>query len=76
MAKCSGCDASLSDSLIAEEEGEVYKSCPSCSERVGHHVFYRYDDFGMRDMRYGRWTLYSAIMVSRLPIQRTTGTTS
>ncbi|HHW4627650.1 TPA: hypothetical protein ACUW8I_001265 [Yersinia enterocolitica] len=59
MAKCSGCDASLSDSLIAEEEGKVYKSCPSCSEKVGHHVFYRYDDFGMRDMGDGRYIVQS-----------------
>lgn len=54
MAVCSECNQSLSDSQIIEKGGEVYKSGPNCSAKSGVHIFYRYEDFGMRDIGDGR----------------------
>lgn len=54
MDACLGCGSSLHDSVSAELKGEVFKSCPSCSVEKGYHVFYRWDDFGMRNMGDGR----------------------
>ncbi|KAA1187299.1 hypothetical protein F0L16_12825 [Photorhabdus heterorhabditis] len=50
MDVCSSCNCSFHDSIVAELEGKLYKSCPSCSVSIGQHIFYRYEDFGMRDM--------------------------
>ena len=47
---CFTCQQSLHDFVIIEKDGEVFKSCPSCSSKAGTHVFYKHDDFGMRNM--------------------------
>ncbi len=39
MAVCSECSQSLSDSQVVEISGEVYKSCPNCSDKNGVHIF-------------------------------------
>ncbi|PQQ30391.1 hypothetical protein C6H64_10080 [Photorhabdus luminescens] len=59
MDVCSGCHEPLHDSVVAEVEGKIYKSCPSCSTAMGQHVFYRYEDFGMRNMGDGHYIVQS-----------------
>lgn len=56
---CSTCQQPLHDSVVIEKNGEVFKSCPSCSSKAGTHVFYRYDEFGMRNMGDGRLIVQS-----------------
>lgn len=56
---CSICQQLLHDSVIIEKDGEVFKSCPSCSGNAGTHVFYKYYDFGMRNMGDGRLIVQS-----------------
>lgn len=51
---CNGCQRPLRESIKFEQNGQIYKSCPECSGNAGHHVFYRLDDFGDRDMGNGR----------------------
>ncbi len=51
--QCS-CSNQLNESQYIDFNGATYKSCPSCSVREGHHVFYRFEDFGLRDMGDGR----------------------
>ncbi len=57
MSSCSSCDGSLNDSIFIESRD--LKSCPHCSALAGHHIFYRCEDFGMRDMGDGRYILQS-----------------
>lgn len=59
MDICPACQNSLHESVIAEVGNEYYKSCPSCSCKNGSHVFYRYQDFGMRNMGDGRYIVQS-----------------
>jgi hypothetical protein len=59
MAICTGCAGDLDESLVAEINGEILKSCPSCSRVAGHHVFYRYGEFGTRNMGDGRHIVQS-----------------
>ncbi len=59
MDVCSSCNCSFHDSIVAQVEGKIYKSCPSCSASIGQHVFYRYEDFGIRDMGDGFHILQS-----------------
>ncbi|MCW7763231.1 hypothetical protein [Photorhabdus luminescens] len=59
MDICSGCHDPLHDSVVAEVEGKIYKSCPSCSVAMGQHVFYRYKDFDMKEMGNGRYIVQS-----------------
>lgn len=59
MDMCPTCQDSLRESVVAEVDGEHYKSCPSCSCKSGYHVFYRYGDFGMRNMGDGRYIVQS-----------------
>ncbi len=47
---CSTCQQSLGDSVTTEKDDGVFKSCHSCSSKAGTHVFYKHDDFGMRNM--------------------------
>lgn len=54
MGICSGCAKPLRGSIKIIQAGQVYKSCPECSGKVGYHVFYRLEDFGDRDMGDGR----------------------
>ncbi|PWK09424.1 hypothetical protein C7421_104370 [Pantoea ananatis] len=63
---CSTCQQPLHDSVIIEKDGEVFKSCPSCSSNAGTHVFYKYDDFGMRNMGDGRFIVQSWCQRCRL----------
>ena len=63
---CSTCQQSLHDSVVIERNGEVFKSCPSCSSNAGIHVFYKYDDFGMRNMGDGRLIVQSWCQGCRL----------
>lgn len=60
MSICESCNTSLRDSMLAlDAAGNQFKSCPRCSVNAGHHVFYRYDDFGIRDMGNGRHIVQS-----------------
>lgn len=59
MDRCSSCSEPLRDSLYEELEGQEYKSCPKCSADAGHHVFYRIEEFGDRDMGDGRHIVQS-----------------
>lgn len=59
MSACSGCGSSLIDSQEIELDGVTYKSCPNCSNNAGKHIFYRYEDFGMRNMGDGRHIVQS-----------------
>lgn len=59
MDVCSGCHEPLHDSVVAEVEGKIYKSCPCCSSSMGQHVFYHYEDFGMKVMGNGRYIVQS-----------------
>lgn len=63
---CSTCQQSLNDSVIIEKDGEVFKSCPSCSSKAGTHFFYKHDDFGMRNMGDGRFIVQSWCQGCRL----------
>lgn len=63
---CARCGHSLHDSVIIEKDGEVFKSCPSCSSKAGAHVFYKYDNFGMRNMGDGRFIVQSWCLGCRL----------
>lgn len=56
---CATCQNLLHDSVVIEKNGEVFKSCPSCSSKAGSHVFYKYNDFGMRNMGDGRFIVQS-----------------
>lgn len=61
MSVCEFCNTLLNESVLAVDAvGNQFKSCPKCSSDAGYHVFYRYDDFRMRN--------YCPIMVSRVPI--------
>ena len=59
MSKCSHCVQSLEDSQTMATEPNRLKSCPRCSQRAGHHVFYRETIFGTRDMGDGRIIIQS-----------------
>lgn len=59
MVLCSGCAGSLIESVDVENEYGVFKSCPECSRRAGYHIFYRFEDFGMRNMGDGRYIVQS-----------------
>lgn len=60
MTVCEFCNTSLNESVLAVDAGgNQFKSCPKCSSDAGCHVFYRYDDFGMRNMGDGRHTVQS-----------------
>lgn len=59
MVVCRGCKYLLSESQEIEIDGELLKSCPKCSSNKGVHIFYRYEDFGMRDMGDGRHIVQS-----------------
>lgn len=50
---CSACGDDLGDSQnVLGGSGEVeWKSCPECSRRGGIHVFYRFEEFGFREMK-------------------------
>lgn len=52
MTDCN-CDHPLNDSLYMERRGQRLKSCPSCSDSAGRHVFYAFEHFGMRTMADG-----------------------
>lgn len=67
MAACSGCKESLKESLVAEDGGNIYKSCPKCSADAGYHIFYKYEEFGMRNMGDGREIVQSYCPSCRLP---------
>lgn len=56
---CSTCQQSMHDSVVIKRNGEVFKSCPSCSSKAGTHVFYKNDDFGMLNMCDGRLIVHS-----------------
>lgn len=60
------CQQSLHDSVMIEKDGEVFKICPSCSNKTGTYVFYKYDDFGMRNMDDGRFIVQSWCQGCRL----------
>lgn len=47
--ECSTCQQPLHDSLAIQKNGKAFKSCPLCSSKAGKHVFYKYDDFGIRN---------------------------
>jgi len=68
---CSTCQQPLHDSVIIEKDGEVFKSCPSCSSQAGTHVFYINDDFGMRNMGDGRYIVQSWCLGCRLKQKNT-----
>ncbi|OTA14163.1 hypothetical protein Xvie_03941 [Xenorhabdus vietnamensis] len=59
METCSGCGYSLRDSQVVESTDILYKSCPKCSSEAGRHVYYKYEDFGMRTMDDGRYIVQS-----------------
>ena len=63
---CSTCQQPLHDSVVIERNGEVFKSCPSCSNKAGTHIFYKYNDFGMRNMGDGRFIVQSWCQGCRL----------
>lgn len=55
MSECCRCGLSLNESQYGlDDHGHRCKTCPGCSQRVGYHVFYRLEEFGMRDMGDGR----------------------
>ncbi|MHC2596515.1 DNA-directed RNA polymerase subunit RPC12/RpoP [Kluyvera sp. 1366] len=56
---CVTCQNSLHDSMVIEKNGEMFKSCPSCSSKARLHIFYKYNDFGMRNMGDGRFIVQS-----------------
>lgn len=45
---CVHCGEGLRKSIYAD--GGETKSCPSCSRRVGEHVYYELEDFGITNM--------------------------
>lgn len=47
---CSHCGLPLHRSVERYLDGQYLKSCPKCSEQTGHHVFYRAEEFGERNM--------------------------
>ncbi len=59
MGTCSGCGLSLNESQEVESKDTRYKSCPKCSSMAGHHVYYKYEYFGMRTMEDGRHIVQS-----------------
>ncbi|MBC0855502.1 hypothetical protein [Pantoea stewartii] len=56
---CSTCQQPFDDFVINEKDGEVFKSCLSCSSKTGTHVFYKHDYFGIRNMGAGRFIVQS-----------------
>lgn len=62
----STCQHSLNDSVITENDSEVFKSRPSCSCKAGTHVFYEEDDFVMRNMVDCRFIVQSWCQECRL----------
>ena len=58
MSTCS-CGEPLRDSLVVRAGDLLLKSCPECSHLRGHHVFFREDAFGFRDMGDGRVLIQS-----------------
>ena len=58
MSICS-CGAPIRESLTIITRTARLKSCPQCSGRAGHHVFYREGTFGMRNMGGGREIIQS-----------------
>lgn len=58
MNRCS-CGEPIREGIVMTTATGRLKSCPECSGRAGHHVFYREDTFGMRDMSDGREIIQS-----------------
>lgn len=58
MSSCS-CGEPIREAIVMKTANERLKSCPECSGRAGHHVFYREDIFGMRNMGDGREIIQS-----------------
>lgn len=59
MDFCRGCHESLVESIEIKNNFGCFKSCPECSRRAGYHIFYVYEDFGMRNMGDGRCIVQS-----------------
>lgn len=51
MSELCRCGEPLNHSVNRLVNGQHIKSCPNCSERAGHHVFYRAGEFGQRRMQ-------------------------
>ncbi len=48
------CGEPLRESVVMTVGSKRLKSCPECSGRAGHHVFYDEASFGVRNMGGGR----------------------
>lgn len=60
MPVCKFCNHLLSESvLVVDAASNQFKSCPKCSSGAGYHIFYRYDDFGMRNIRDDQYIVQS-----------------
>lgn len=57
--KICSCGTALRKSLSMEKEGKNLKSCPRCSGKAGHHVFYDDRCFGQRNMGDGNIIIQS-----------------
>lgn len=58
MSICS-CGEAIRESIVTNDDSGRFKSCPECSGRAGHHVFYPEKSFSMREMGDGRYIVQS-----------------